>query len=245
MEINGKKAFQEQLFDRDGKRRAGNIYCFWWETKRNDIASKKLGRPVYDRILRSEIRSPGLKTQIHTPEIEIHYTDFGTDKEPLDPPIERVRARMSGILQDGRELTMRESLKQFLDAWEGTTAMPEGGTPLEAWPRTADVSLVASLKESGIYTVENLADLPDSRLGVLPMGGRDLREQAKVFIAAAKGSAEYSGIIAQNVELTEQVKILSKQMAEIRAMQEAQDQGNADPTEPRRGPGRPPKQQVA
>lgn len=245
MEINGKRAFQEQLFDRSGKRMAGSIYCFERTPKRNDVASRRAGRPVYDQILYVEIRSPGYKTQIHREEIEISYTDYGTDKEPIDPPVQKTRSRLSGVLEDGRELTRRERYKTFLDAWEGTATAPEHGTPLEAWPRTSDVALIASLRESGIYTVENLADLPDSRLQVLPMGGRDLREQARIFIAAAAGNSQYETIVSQNVELAAQIKLLSQQLAEVRAADAARGDDGQDGTVPRRGPGRPPKQSAA
>lgn len=237
MGVQNKRLFQEQIFDRDGRRRPGNVYSFEWVTRRNDVASQKAGRPVYDQALMVEIRSAGATKSVPVEEIEIRYTDGNGAQQ--------VRPRMAHIFENGRELTMRERYKQYLDAWEGNLEAPNGGTPLEAWPRTADVALIASLRESGIYTVEMLADLPDSRLDVLPLGGRDLREQAKVFIAAAAGNAQYEGIIAQNVDMKAQIELLQKQIAEIHAADARRGDSGGEGTEPRRGPGRPPKQNVA
>lgn len=230
MEIHGKRAFQEKRVV-NGKTVGGNIYCFYWAPRRNEIASQKAGAPVYDRVLMAEIRIPGDKQTVHTPEIEIHYSD-GT-----------VRPRNSGYREEGsgRDLTWREVLKDFLNAWEKEQETPDGGTPLETWPRL-DVAMIASLRESGVYSVEMLAGVADAQLGALGMGGRVLRDQAIAYLEEIKGNAQNNKLIAENNELKERMARLEASLAEIKRADA--EKGN-DVMLEKRGPGRPPKQQVA
>lgn len=64
----------------------------------------------------------------------------------------------------------------------------QSGTPLEHWPLMT-TARVMELKAVGILSVDMLADVSDANLGALGPNGRDLREQAKSYIAAAKDGA--------------------------------------------------------
>ena len=228
MEIAGRRVFQEK-HNVNGKIVGGNMYCFYWAPRRNEIASQKQGAPVYDRVLMAEIRSPGFKTQIHTPEIEIHFAD-GT-----------VRQRLSGYREDGsgRDLTWREVLKTYLDAWEKEQETPDDGTPLETWPRL-DVAMIAALREAGVYSVEMLAGVPDNQLGRIGMGGRTLRDQAIAYLEEVKGNAQNNKLIAENAELRERMARMEEALAAIKRADA--EKGEGDMPEPqKRGPGRPPK----
>jgi hypothetical protein len=184
-------------------------------------------------VLMAEIRSPGFKTQVHTPEIEVHFSNG------------QVRHRNSGYREDGsgRDLTWREVLKPFLDAWEKEQETPDDGTPLDTWPRL-DVAMVASLREAGIYSVEMLAGVPDNRLGSIGMGGRVLRDQAIAYLESIKGNSQTNALIAENNELKERMARMEAALAEIKRT-DAESGSDAMPEPQKRGPGRPPKNAAA
>lgn len=237
MEINGKRAFQEK-HEVNGKVVGGNIYCFYWKSNRNEIASKVSPVPIYDKSLMVEIRSPGFKHQIHVAEVEIHYHNG------------QVRERNSGDreMDSGREVTWREKLRVYLEAWESDSKVPDDGTALEDWPKL-DVAMISTLREARIYSVEMLAAMPDNRLDAIPLGGRTLRDQAKAFLDAKNGNDQTDRLIARNVELEERMKILEATVAEVKrsdALKAKPEDTAVDVTaEPKRGPGRPPKSAAA
>jgi hypothetical protein len=92
------------------------------------------------------------------------------------------------------------------------------------------VAQVAALRDSKIFSVEMLADLPDNRLDAIGMGGRTLRDQAKAYLEETKGNSQTNALIAENNDLKERMARLETTLAEIKA---------AEPE--KRGPGRPPK----
>lgn len=220
MQINGKRAYK--LPDK-------NVVCFYWEPRKNEAKSAVGGAFVFDQVLMAEIYSPGFTKQVHRPEIEIKFAD-GT-----------IRARNSGYREQdtGRDITWREHFGEALIAWEKDQEAPDNGTPLEAWAKL-DVGQIASLRAAGVFSLEMLADLPDSRLGIV-MGGRTLRDQAIAFLEQAKGNAQNDRLIAENNELKERMARMEAQLAEIKAADAEKEAGEPQ----KRGPGRPPKQTAA
>lgn len=231
MEIHGRQAFQEK-HQVNGKIVGGNIYCFYEVPRRNEIASQNQGAPVYDKALMVEIRSPGFKHQVHAAEVEIRFASG------------QVRQRNSGIREEGsgRDLTWREVLKPYLEAWEKNKETPENGTPLETWPRL-DVAMIAALREAGVFSVEMLAQVPDNRLGSLGLGGRVLRDQAIAYLAEIEGNSQTNALIAENVSLKERMARMEEALAQIKREEVKPIEG--DVTETKRGPGRPPKNAAA
>jgi hypothetical protein len=87
--------------------------------------------------------------------------------------------------------------------------------PLEKWA-LMDVAMVATLKASNVYTVEQLATLPDSALDtVIRRGGREWRAKALAWLDDAKkagGDVEARATIARQQE---QIDNLQKQLTEL------------------------------
>lgn len=92
------------------------------------------------------------------------------------------------------------------------------GTPLAQWPRLAgQPAMVAMLESQAIFTVEDVAGLPDGRVGALGMGGYKLRDEAKGFIVGAADNAradEAEAIRAENADLKARLAALEAKMAE-------------------------------
>ncbi|WP_141339703.1 hypothetical protein [Bradyrhizobium sp. USDA 3458] len=84
------------------------------------------------------------------------------------------------------------------------------GTPLEQWPNPSlTKARVAELKSANILSVEELAGVPDSTLPKLGMGARELRDQARAYIDAAKGGAENAKMAAELAQLRQMVENLT------------------------------------
>lgn len=89
------------------------------------------------------------------------------------------------------------------------------GTLLEAWSGATDTQ-VAEFKALKIYTVEQLANLPDSNAQQI-MGFHDMRTKARNFVMANKGNEVLEGV-------KEQLAKRDEEIAELRQMIEAQGQ---------------------
>lgn len=106
-------------------------------------------------------------------------------------------------------------------AFKRGEARAASGTPLEHWPQMT-TGRVASLKALGILSVEELSSLPDNMLGSLGMGARELREQARAYLAAAQDGAAASRAAAENAELRAQMLRMQQQMEALMASAQPQ-----------------------
>jgi hypothetical protein len=96
-------------------------------------------------------------------------------------------------------------------AWKEGAEIPETGTPLSVWPGVTP-DQVQVLRMAAIRTVEDIAEMPDGALGRVQLPNmRELREQAKRFLAsrdthaaakrAADQDAEIQALKEQNEEM--------------------------------------------
>lgn len=96
-------------------------------------------------------------------------------------------------------------------AYEQGKEMQISGTPIELLPGLA-AGMADALKALYIYTIEQMAGLPDIALQRVGMGGNDIRKRAKEYIS--KGSAEVD-------ELRRQLDEANAAIRELRAQVEA------------------------
>jgi hypothetical protein len=186
----------------------GEAVRIYVEAEQNNAASERCGRPIYDEILYAEVTAPGQK-----------------ESSPVFV-LERKWADEVGIEQPYRS-EKYEQYKKLIDAYRnGTETVDVRGTPLAAWPALT-VSLVASYHAAGVYTVEALALLPDSRLAALGPGALSLRERAKAFVEAAAGNAPTEALAAENVQLKADLADLNERMKALAASLEAAQRSQA------------------
>ena len=133
----------------------------------------------------------------------------------------------------------KESVKQLVTDWH-KLRFPKhydnfkkgieqvgSGTPLELlFP--SEPGMVLTLKSFNIFSIQQLAALNDTAISSLPMGGRQLVERAKVYLATAQTGAN--------------LHEMDTMRAQIAALQAQLAGQSVDTTEQpqRRGPGRPP-----
>lgn len=90
------------------------------------------------------------------------------------------------------------------------------GTPITEWPAIT-ASRAAELKALKIFTVEALAEIPDTAIQRIGMGGRDLVTKAKAYIEAAKDGAAVERYAKDNESLRNEVDMLKEQLKELSA----------------------------
>jgi hypothetical protein len=201
----------------------GQILRFYYEPAKNEGASVHAGRPIFDTVLYVDIITPG---QSHsTPSFEV----------------ERVWAEQSKAVLNTEDTCKRspkyaEYAEQIEKFKRGENVGDLGGTPLKHWPRI-DRGLAATLAAANIHTVEALAGVSDGNLQHIGMGARELREQAKAFLAQAAGDAPVSQLTDQvatlrseNQRLQTELVAVSRQVTELNA-QLAVMQGKPPPVE--------------
>jgi hypothetical protein len=169
-----------------------------------EFESEKQGRPIYKDVPYISIDFPGDKTKRVCRPVKMDATMV----TPSDP-------------------------QRFPRHWEAFKNQQEQvpiGTPVTEWAPLSKAQAL-ELKGMKIYTVENLASLPDSSLTFL--GARELREKAKNWLESAKTGSISTQVMAQLDKLKADNEIMRQQLADLNAREETNDS-------PRRG--RPPKQ---
>ena len=105
--------------------------------------------------------------------------------------------------------------------------MPMDGTPLSQWPPMKRAQ-VEEFRHFHVLTVEHLAGIHDGQIQHMPMGTRDLRKAAQVFLDAAKnGTGPLLKLVADNEQKTDQITALQAQMQEMAAQLKAMEKVNA------------------
>jgi hypothetical protein len=102
------------------------------------------------------------------------------------------------------------------EAFQRGEARAASGTPLEHWTApTMTRGRVAELKAANILSVEELSNVPDNALPRLGVGARELRDQARAYLAQAKDGAATAAQAAENAALKAQMAALQEQMAQL------------------------------
>lgn len=161
---------------------------------KNELESKKQGRPIFDDIEVCEVRFSGNREKvIHAPAHEI----FRTDRD---------------IEGNVTEITYALAYNDQYKAFKSGDTQSLRGTPTSELPfLTASKRL--ELKALNIHTAEALAALDGNNLKMLGMGGRELKVQAQTYLENAVGSADVVRQASLIAALEEQNKLLRARLA--------------------------------
>jgi hypothetical protein len=136
-----------------------------------------------------------------------------------------------------RPATQEDSMR-FRRQWEayqaGKTEGPEGSPLSLLFPNNPEI--VDNLKYFKVSTVEQLAELNDTQIQNLGIGGRQFHEAAKKYLSAADKGKDFHAL-ARKVEQMERDR--EADQVKIQALETALAETEQ---EPRRGPGRPRKE---
>ncbi len=117
-------------------------------------------------------------------------------------------------------------------------APPIDGMPIEHWPRVTRV-MAMTLKAANIPTVEAMAAVDDNNISKIGPEGPRLRSEAKAFLQVSHDAAAAQRIQAESDAKDALLADMQRQIRELAAKLEAKDE------EPKRGPGRPRKDEAA
>jgi hypothetical protein len=129
-------------------------------------------------------------------------------------------------------------IKPRYEAWKGNQELPETGTPLAAWNHLTPTQ-AEFLRTNGIRSVEDVAALTDIHIQQFKIHNlRSIIEAAKKFLDSAD-TVKFAGEMKAKDEQLAAANARIDQMAEMLAKL------MEDKETPKRGPGRPPKEQAA
>lgn len=120
-------------------------------------------------------------------------------------------------------------------AFEQKRTQVVDGTPLEQVPFLT-VGQVAELKGVNVYTLEQLANLPDN-VSQRFMGFYGLKQRAQSFLAAAKEAAPITKLQAELEQRDNEIALLRTQLEELSTQIAKLNSDRASPAKPTRTPG--------
>lgn len=114
------------------------------------------------------------------------------------------------------------------DEWLKGNELPREGTPLKTWSMLTKVQ-ITPLLAAGVTTVEDLAEVPDSGLQILGLGGRYARDLARGWITEAKDKGINAKALADaNAKIEQQDQTIASLQRRLTAL-EASQQRRPDP----------------
>lgn len=171
------------------------------DTVKNERASQN-GPAVYDTVGLIKVCAAGQKQSFPIYEFQ-RTTPEGVTKED-----KAVCWRFRGVIDDYRK-------KQ---------APSVSGTPLEQWS-LMDRATVAALKDANVFTVQQLAALPDGALGNVRGKGQEWRAKAKAWLEDANNAAVTVELRSENEKMRSEIDDLKRQVSALLSNQNGVTQG--------------------
>lgn len=168
----------DEIRDPQYKSPDGSALRIWRDTAKNNFLSEQHGRAIFDEVVYVEVISPGSRDS--TPTFECVRV-FAPEMNHPAPKYGQKYAEYKSFIED------------FAKSEENDASL--SGTPLSQWPEMTR-TMVAALKAQNIFTVDALAQLPDTKLHVVGPDGRTWREKAKAYIENAKNTSYATGLAA-------------------------------------------------
>lgn len=178
------KGTKMQNYGSTPNRKMDPIVAFFADTKEDKHASQKEGRPIFRDEEYVKITYPADRQRTYV--ARAHASAMVTDDRGR-------RTRKVG----GREVSYAEMYSEQYRAFKANEAPTVRGTPLSEAPFLTEGKR-RSLRALQVYTVEQLAAVDPTKLG---MGGMEMAEQAKAYLAKAEGSADVTRLAAENAAM--------------------------------------------
>ena len=124
-----------------------------------------------------------------------------------------------------RRKASEQDKMQYAQEWSAYQQGKENqiaGTPIELLPGLAH-GMADALKAIYIYSIEQMAGLPDLSLQKVGMGGADIRERARAYLN--KTSAETTALRQQLAEMQAEMEAMREQMAAAQSAPEPKPRG--------------------
>ena len=104
-------------------------------------------------------------------------------------------------------------------AWKDGEEEPVNGTSVKLFP-VLTTSPIKTLQSAGIKTIEDLAQIPDQDLGILGIGGLNLKLKARAWLEQAvdkgKLAEENASLKTQMTQMQEQLNFLTSELGKLK-----------------------------
>lgn len=144
---------------------------------------------------------------------------------PMYKDVEYVEIRIAGdknnlpVYKVGNQ--HRQRWPDQYEAFKRNQEQPVEGTRIEEWP-TISRARAMELKALRIFTVEALAEIPDTVIHRIGMGARELVAQAKAYLEAAEGTADVTAMAAEIERLKEENELLKRSVGNDELIKECE-----------------------
>jgi hypothetical protein len=108
----------------------------------------------------------------------------------------------------------KERFGRQYEHWKRTQEQPAEGTPLEMVP-FLNPAQVKELRAINIPTLEHLANLTDTAIQKIGMGGLELVRKAQAYLKAAGDNSVVTKLVAENQRLKAEIETLKGQIAQV------------------------------
>lgn len=185
-------------------------------------ATEAAGRPVPRVVVMACITSAGSKDE---------------HEKPVEEWLKQIKDK---ALRGEFPLEWKNFFELHYSEWQKGNELPREGTPVKTWAMCTKQQ-ITRLLASGVTTVEDLAEFPDSNLNVIGMDGRYLRDMARGWINEAKDKGANAKALADaNVKISTLEETINRQADRLQRLEARLEERETD--EPKRGPGRPRKE---
>jgi hypothetical protein len=197
------------------------VVFFHEKAEKNERASEQFGAPRYDRVVVASLKAPGQRSSEYCFEAARHYPEGFTDKNKnpvASPKLGRELDMARPILDQNGIPAGHCTVRAVYDLWIKQQTPADSGTPLENWPQL-DVAQVQTLKHVNVYTVEQLAGMPDGFLPNCGLGvqARAIRAKAQAFVQhATDGSGKVEALAARLDRFEDEMKAKDAEIEELR-----------------------------
>jgi len=108
------------------------------------------------------------------------------------------------------------------NAFQKNQEAPLEGTPLKEWAILTPAQ-VSELNYLNFYTVESIAEMPDTALQTIGLGGRELKNKAIEWLKSAENGAVSQKLIDENAQLRQDIDMLKDQIALLGSAKKDED----------------------
>lgn len=193
---------------------------FFLHPVKNEVETKKQGRPIFDDVEHVRIKLAANKQSV------------------LVAPAHEIFTReMDPATGEQREMTYAMKYNAQYLAFKSGASQTNSGTPLEALPFLTPGKRL-ELKALNINTAEALASVGGQGLKNLGMGGRELQRLAEEYIANSADGAGDDALVSTIAAQDQRIAELEARLAAFdhdgdgKAGGAADDDGEADPKSP-------------
>lgn len=190
-----------------------------------DIAQAKAPAIRFGKVAKEDRNRSIEMGRLITTDVDMVYVKQIGEKDEVERVardwIDQMRAKATGVngMPPSIPMEWADKAELLYSNWQKGYETPEEGYPVRAWPILTPAQ-VTNLHAMSTFTVEQIAAWNESAIGMYGVGGRDLRDKAKLWLDSGDAKAEQiqalqvenDGLKTQLASLIDEFKALKKEV---------------------------------